>query len=234
MPVPNTAQPKIARRLLRDEAHDLIRDAILDGTLAPGEQLDDASLQEWLGISRTPIREAIIALQVEGFVEIAAQTHTRVVNPGPEEVMHSIQTVGVIFGGVLRTVVPRLSDRLRSQIFDLVERANRAIANAQARTHMEVTLEYYRLLITHCPNPTMRRIADWAVTSLSFHYSITVDQRTPNWDMLASGWLRMHDAIIAGDAVAAELACEEMHLLPRAGNDWAPPTWHQEQQTPQH
>lgn len=78
----------------------------------------------------------------------------------------------------------------------------------------------------------MQRIADWAVTSLSFHYSITVDQRTPNWDMLTSGWLRMHDAIIAGDAVAAELACEEMHLLPRAGNDWAPPTWHTEQPLP--
>ncbi|WP_053351325.1 GntR family transcriptional regulator [Leucobacter musarum] len=231
MPIPNASKPKIARRLLRDEAHDLIRAAILDGTLAPGEQLDDASLQNWLGISRTPIREAIIALQVEGFVEIAAQTHTRVVDPTPEDVIHAIQTVGTVFGGVLRTIVSDLDDAARDQIFTFVERAKAAIAAADARTHMNVTIEYYRLMIERCKNPTLKLVADWAVTSLSFKYSITVDQREPNWEMLTHGWEQMHEAILAGDAVAAELACEDMHLLPRPGAAWAPPTWRSEKES---
>lgn len=225
VPVPNASKPKIARRLLRDEAHDLIRAAILDGTLAPGEHLDDASLQNWLGISRTPIREAIIALQVEGFVEVAAQTHTRVVDPTPEDVIYAIQTVGAVFGGVLRTVVPGLDDPTRAQIVEIVKRAKTAIAAGDARTHMNVTVEYYHLLIERCQNPTLKLVADWAVTSLAFKYSITVDRREPNWDMLTHGWKQMHQAIIDGDSVAAELACEDMHLLPGAGTDWAPPTW---------
>ncbi len=225
VPIPNASKPKIARRLLRDEAHDLIRAAILDGTLAPGEQLDDSSLQNWLGISRTPIREAIIALQVEGFVEIAAQTHTRVVDPTPQDVIYAIQTVGTVFGGVLRSIVPELDDLTRAQIFEIVERAKAAIAAGDARTHMDTTIEYYRLMIERCQNPTLKLVADWAVTSLSFKYSITVDQREPNWDMLTHGWEHMHQAIVDGDAIAAELACEDMHLLPGSGTDWAPPSW---------
>jgi DNA-binding GntR family transcriptional regulator len=216
---------KISRRLLRDEAHDAIRDAILDGTLSPGEQLDDARLQQWLGISRTPIREAIFALQLEGFVETAAQSYTRVVNPDREEVVYAIQTVGAMFGGVLRTVVPSLDDQAQSAILDLVARAEVAIVERDAREHMDVTVQFYNTLIELCSNTILRRVAAWAVTSLSFRYRITVDERTPNWEMLTAGWSRMKTGIAARDPLGAALACEEMHLLPGGETDWAPAVW---------
>ena len=58
MPVPS-GEAVTTRVLLRDEAYARLRDAILDGTLEAGEQLRDAELSSWLGISRTPIREAL-------------------------------------------------------------------------------------------------------------------------------------------------------------------------------
>jgi len=61
MPVPNTKEVT-TRTSLSDIAADAIRAAIFDGTLAPGEVLHDSELQEWLGVSRTPIREALGAL----------------------------------------------------------------------------------------------------------------------------------------------------------------------------
>lgn len=45
-----------------------MRDAIVDGTLAPGEQLRDQELAAWLGVSRTPVREALLRLQQAGLV----------------------------------------------------------------------------------------------------------------------------------------------------------------------
>jgi DNA-binding GntR family transcriptional regulator len=62
MPIP-TAQGVHKRSLLRDHAYESIRDAIVDGTLAPGERLRDQELEGWLGISRTPIREALLRLE---------------------------------------------------------------------------------------------------------------------------------------------------------------------------
>src|SRR3954470_3227326 len=63
-------------------ATELIREAIVDGRLAPGERLKEEELARELGISRTPIREALLILQSEGLVETSpnrgatVRTHT--------------------------------------------------------------------------------------------------------------------------------------------------------------
>src|SRR4051812_4582242 len=67
MPVPKNVV-HAPRELLRDDVYRRLRDAIVDGTFAPGEQLRDAELAEWLGVSRTPIREALLRLAQGGLV----------------------------------------------------------------------------------------------------------------------------------------------------------------------
>lgn len=52
--------------------------AIVDGTLEPGERLNDDALCSWLGVSRTPVREAITQLHGIGLVEIEANRFTKV------------------------------------------------------------------------------------------------------------------------------------------------------------
>jgi DNA-binding GntR family transcriptional regulator len=77
MPVP-VQRDAIDRHLLRDNAYTSLRDAIVDGTLAPGEDLHDVELCAWLGLSRTPVRDALARLEDEGLVVIAPQRYTRV------------------------------------------------------------------------------------------------------------------------------------------------------------
>jgi DNA-binding GntR family transcriptional regulator len=67
MPIPRDA-PAIDRRLLREDVYRRLRDAIVEGTLAPGEQLRDEELTAWLGVSRTPVREALLRLAEAGLV----------------------------------------------------------------------------------------------------------------------------------------------------------------------
>jgi DNA-binding GntR family transcriptional regulator len=52
-------------------ATEVIREAILDGRLVPGQRLKEEELARELGISRTPVREALLVLQTEGMVEAA-------------------------------------------------------------------------------------------------------------------------------------------------------------------
>src|SRR5579864_4506652 len=49
-------------------ATELIREAILDGRLEPGARLKEEELARELGISRTPVREALLVLQAEGLI----------------------------------------------------------------------------------------------------------------------------------------------------------------------
>jgi DNA-binding GntR family transcriptional regulator len=76
MPLPRDQQ--IERFLLSDQAYAVLRSAIIDGTLAPGERLRDAELVLRLGLSRTPIREALARLQEDGLVESEPNRYTRV------------------------------------------------------------------------------------------------------------------------------------------------------------
>ena len=52
-------------------AADLIRQAVLDGRVLPGQRLKEEELAQQFGISRTPIREAMLVLQTEGLLEAA-------------------------------------------------------------------------------------------------------------------------------------------------------------------
>jgi DNA-binding GntR family transcriptional regulator len=60
---------KIERTFVREEAYLKLRNWILNGTFAPGMQLRDKELAEQLGVSRTPIREALLRLEDEGLVQ---------------------------------------------------------------------------------------------------------------------------------------------------------------------
>lgn len=64
------AIPPISRRPLHEEAVDRLRDLIVRGDLAPGARLNERLLSGQLGISRTPLREAIKLLATEGLVEL--------------------------------------------------------------------------------------------------------------------------------------------------------------------
>jgi DNA-binding GntR family transcriptional regulator len=78
MPIPTAAPDTAPRRLLRDIVFEKMLAAIVDGTLEPGERLNDDELVKWLGVSRTPVREAIAQLHTYGLVEIEANRFTRV------------------------------------------------------------------------------------------------------------------------------------------------------------
>jgi DNA-binding GntR family transcriptional regulator len=71
-------ESKIQRTFVRQEAYAKLRNWILDGTLAPGAQLRDKQLAEQLGVSRTPIREALLRLEDEGLVKTTPNRSTLV------------------------------------------------------------------------------------------------------------------------------------------------------------
>lgn len=62
--------PRITRRTLHDEVLERLRDMIIEGRLEPGQRINEGQVGALLGVSRTPLREAIKTLASEGLVEI--------------------------------------------------------------------------------------------------------------------------------------------------------------------
>jgi DNA-binding GntR family transcriptional regulator len=66
-----SALPKLERLRLHDTVVDHLRSYVVEGVLAPGAKLNERKLCETLGISRTPLREALKVLAAEGLIEIS-------------------------------------------------------------------------------------------------------------------------------------------------------------------
>ncbi len=107
MPVPTTTRA-IARTLLREDAHAALREAILDGTLAPGERLRDQELCAWLGLSRTPVREALARLEDDGLVETAPHRYTRVTPLDRRQARDAFELVAALHALAAELAVPRI------------------------------------------------------------------------------------------------------------------------------
>jgi DNA-binding GntR family transcriptional regulator len=108
MPVPEQ-RAAVERHLLRDTAYSRLCDAIVEGTLAPGELLHDQELCEWLGLSRTPVRDALSRLEDEGLVETAPQRYTRVTPLRPSDPRHAFPVLAVLHGLATELSVPALT-----------------------------------------------------------------------------------------------------------------------------
>lgn len=107
MPIPSETIPP--RPLLRDTVLWRLRDAIVDGTFAPDEQLRDGELAAWLGVSRTPVREALLELSRAGLVHSVPGRSTVVSPIDPDAVRDAQAVVGALHALAVRTAGPHLT-----------------------------------------------------------------------------------------------------------------------------
>lgn len=159
MPVPG-AQGLVTRSLLRDDAYRAIRDAIVDGTLAPGERLNDPELSAWLGVSRTPIREALARLERAGLVQTKPGRHT-IVSPVDVRAVHEAQSVvAALHELAVREAVPNLGPAN----IDAMRSANQHFSEALHRMDVDAALAaddaFHAVAVDVCANHAVRSVLD--------------------------------------------------------------------------
>jgi DNA-binding GntR family transcriptional regulator len=143
-------RPPIARTPLRSEVRRLLREEIVRGDLAPSEGINEAELSSRLGVSRTPLREAMLGLIQEGFVTATPGRgfSVRALTRADAEAIYPI--LWTLEGLALRSAWPIPPARLRQ-----VEEANRRL-EAAARVDAGLALardrEWHALLLADCPN----------------------------------------------------------------------------------
>ena len=91
-------------------ATELIRQAILDGRLNPGQRLKEEELARELGISRTPVREALLMLQAEGLVDATPNRGATVRAHTAHDLDDLYQLRALLEGYAARRAASRLSD----------------------------------------------------------------------------------------------------------------------------
>ena len=112
-PAPGAEEPPGAEERRRRGVHaDVcghIRNLIVHGELASGERINEVGLSEALGVSRTPIREALKVLAAEGLVELLPNRGSRVTTPSTDEIVNLFAVIAALERLAVETVTLQAS-----------------------------------------------------------------------------------------------------------------------------
>jgi DNA-binding GntR family transcriptional regulator len=147
-------------RMLRAEVRQALRDRIVDGRLAPGVNLVERELSTGLHVSRTPVREALLALQAEGLVRAEPQRGFFVAGLS----VHEARELYTLLGALEAIAV----ERGRPAPSAALEAVNRRFSRATARAGaVELDREWHERLIRLCGLPRTAAIAEVLRTAVA-------------------------------------------------------------------
>lgn len=217
MPIPETAAG-LGRNLLRDDVYRRLRDAIVDGTFEPGEQLKDLDLAAWLGVSRTPVREALLRLAQNGLVVAQPGRSTAVTPLDAREIRDARDVVAAMHEVAVREAVAVLT---KADLAAMRE-ANRRFAAALGAGDVDGALraddDLHGVLVTIAGNRALATVLE------QFTPTLRRAERLRFGSLRGQASVARHDELIrlcaAGDVEgAAAVAYDTWHSLPAAVED---------------
>jgi GntR family transcriptional regulator, rspAB operon transcriptional repressor len=135
-----------------------LREAVYDGVLEPGTWLREVVLAQALGVSRTPIREALARLEEEGIVVRESGAGARVVQISLDDMSVVYQVRGSLESLAAKLVAARVTDRLLQPFVLLQEEMRNAAADGDSAAFASANVRFHRQLAVSAGNPYLRRL----------------------------------------------------------------------------
>ncbi len=204
LPEPTQSQGPVTlfeRPSLRSALRDEIRGRLLRGEIASGERVVELTLAEELGVSRTPLREALIGLEREGFVEALPGRGFIVAALTIEDAHDTYALIGVLEAAALRDLAALSEDDV-TRLGECNERLRNA---ASADAAIQADEGWHRTLLQGCRNTRLMKLRDREIQhARRYEHAFMADA-----DRLVDS-ADAHDQILAliraGEAAAAQRA----------------------------
>lgn len=190
------------RPTLKHEVAQYIRDQILGGAIRPGARIDQDRVAADLGVSRLPVREALITLEAEGLIENVPRRGAFVAPLLPEDILDHYEMYGQISGMAAARCGTDGSLELAAEL----ERINKRMRNAAGTAeHDRLNFEFHQAINRNGGSRRLRAVLRNLANSLPTQFFARGPEQ--QWQERT---LDEHDLIIAaikaGDAEAAETA----------------------------
>lgn len=177
-----------------DHVCQALRQAILSRLLRPGERLDVQDLTAKLGVSATPVRQAIQQLFAEGLIEVRPRSGTFVARLSPRDVEETFQIRAALECLAAETAVKRIKAAQLARMKQLLARMSRPVTSPESQAeHEQDNAEFHGILIEASGNRRLREI----YRTLNAHIQIARIHRShAEWCRRADREQREHTAIL--------------------------------------
>jgi DNA-binding GntR family transcriptional regulator len=199
---------KLAQASLARQALDSIRQAIINGDLKPDEPLRESSIASQMGISRAPVREALLILEEEGFVERIPHKGTYVTSFSKHDVeeLYSLRTVLECFG--IELLVERMDDKDIQYLQSLLDKMRQGARAGNARRVNDYDLAIHEYLMKRSGHK--RLLSVWrGLKSQIRRILIAGNLLNEDLDQVVENHVPLFHALEARDAVEAKRLIEQ-------------------------
>lgn len=139
-------------RSMAEEVASRIRHAIVEGDFGLGEVLSERQLAERLNVSKTPVREALAQLRLEGLVNIYPQRGVTVFTLSAREIRDICDLRYALEEAALRHAIDRHPEELARRLAVVVEAMEKAHAAGDERAYLKADTDYHQVFFECCDN----------------------------------------------------------------------------------
>jgi DNA-binding GntR family transcriptional regulator len=164
-PVPPTLQT----RSLREQVYEYLRDEMTRGGMQPGNFLDLNDLAQRLGISRTPLREALLQLESQGFVTVLPRRGFRLNPLTLDDIRHYYEIIGALESATLKNFGSSLGPDDITRMRTLDSAMGQAVAANNFDSYYKLNLAFHDIYLGRSDNKRLlaqvrllkQRLYDW-------------------------------------------------------------------------
>ncbi|MBR4015595.1 MAG: GntR family transcriptional regulator [Anaerotignum sp.] len=143
---------------LRDVVFNTLRDAILTGKLAPGERLMENQLAEKLGVSRTPVREALRMLELENLVQLVPRKGAQVLDMSEKDIINILEIRSALESLATSLACQKMKEDKIQELRNLLVDFEKAVAENDVERFVDIDEEFHDLIFEATENDKLIQI----------------------------------------------------------------------------
>ncbi len=213
MPVAGGEAEILQWRTYSQRAYSELRSRILDGRLAPGTKIIVRVLAEDLGLSPTPIKNALAALEREGFLETVAYRGYSVPQTDPDLVGHALEVLSALdVLATQRIVVSPDRDGIIEELREVIDRQRRAGVEDDTTSRSGFDLNFHKVMWERSGNRQLMTAAEHqrGLVLVASGGLLELPERRPE---VRAEHEEIVEALAAGDTGTAAQACRRHMTL---------------------
>jgi DNA-binding GntR family transcriptional regulator len=177
----NNQNRELGYKSLTECVIDYLKQKLLDGELHPGEEINMISLCDTLGVSRTPVREALVQLIKDGFIEEATRKGFKIKKLGRSEIADIYWIGGLLESEVVKIACERMSDAEIERLEAMLGESEAELVRGDHAAYAAKNTKFNEFMRSFCPNALLTDLVENIRERLYFAHNRS---DAPDWNRL--------------------------------------------------
>lgn len=190
---------------LRDVVFNTLRQAILTGELKPGERLMEIHLADRLGVSRTPIREAIRKLELEGLVTMIPRKGAQVAKITEKNLKDVLEVRRALDVLTVKLACDRMDEETKAELLKACDEFARVVKKNDTKDITEADVGFHDIILKSTGNDRLIQLVNNLAEQM-YRYRLEYIKDSAYHDRLVKEHEAIYQAIIDGDKEKAAKA----------------------------